>query len=122
MRSDYHPSAGDLQLVAVLHALADPIRLSVIRQVADGEPHACGTIITSLTPSAMTRHFRILRASMVAVQMLNRRDLLGGRTITPVGSARTDCHYATPLELAAPVILSNFFISLPSANIYFKYT
>ena len=63
MRSDYHPSAGDLQLVAVLHALADPIRLSVIRQVADGEPHACGTIITSLTPSAMTRHFRILRES-----------------------------------------------------------
>ena len=58
MRSDYHPSAGDLQLVAVLHALADPIRLSVIRQVADGEPHACGTIITSLT-----RHFRILRES-----------------------------------------------------------
>ena len=44
MRSDYHPSAGDLQLVAVLHALADPIRLSV-------------------TPSAMTRHFRILRES-----------------------------------------------------------
>ena len=43
MRSDYHPSAGDLQLVAVLHA--------------------CGTIITSLTPSAMTRHFRILRES-----------------------------------------------------------
>ena len=46
MRSDYHPSAGDLQLVAVLRALADPIRLSVIRQVADGEPHACGTITT----------------------------------------------------------------------------
>ena len=65
MRPDYHPSAGDLQLVAVLHALADPIRLSVIRQVADGEPHACGTIITSLTPSAMTRHFRIPRESGV---------------------------------------------------------
>ena len=59
---------------------------------------------------------------MVMVHTLNRRDLLGGCTIMPIGSARTDCHYATHLELAAPVILSKFFISLPSANIYFKYT
>ena len=59
---------------------------------------------------------------MVTVHTLNRRDLLGGCTIMPIGSARTDCYYATLLELAAPVILSSFFISLPSANIYFKYT
>lgn len=42
-----------------------------------------------------------------------RRDPLGSRPITPIGSACTDCHYATPLELAAPVILSNFSYHCP---------
>ena len=37
--------------------------LSVVRQVADDRPHACGSIATPLVPSAMTRHFRILRES-----------------------------------------------------------
>ena len=36
---------------------------SVVRQVADDRPHACGSIATPLVPSAMTRHFRILRES-----------------------------------------------------------
>ena len=62
---DHHPSAGDIRLVTVLHALADPVRLSVVRQLSDGRSHACGAIITSLPPSAMTRHFRILRESGV---------------------------------------------------------
>ena len=59
MHSDDHPRREDIRLVAVLRALADPVRLSVVRQVAD----ACGSIATPLVPSAMTRHFRILRES-----------------------------------------------------------
>ena len=62
---DHHPSAGDIRLVTVLHALADPVRLSVVRQLSDGRSHACGAIDTPLAPSAMTRHFRILRESGV---------------------------------------------------------
>ena len=53
MHSDDHPRREDIRLVAVLRALADPVRLSV----------ACGSIATPLAPSAMTRHFRILRES-----------------------------------------------------------
>ena len=49
----------------VLHALADPVRLSVVRQLSDGRSHACGAIDTPLAASAMTRHFRILRESGV---------------------------------------------------------
>lgn len=62
---DHHPSAGDIRLVTVLHALADPVRLSVVRQLSDGRSHACGAIDTPLAASAMTRHFRILRESGV---------------------------------------------------------
>ncbi len=65
MLRDHHPSAGDIRLVTVLHALADPVRLSVVRQLSDGRSHACGAIDTSLAASAMTRHFRILRESGV---------------------------------------------------------
>jgi transcriptional regulator, arsR family len=63
VHSDDHPRREDIRLVAVLRALADPVRLSVVRQVADDRPHACGSIATPLAPSAMTRHFRILRES-----------------------------------------------------------
>ena len=52
MHSDDHPRREDIRLVAVLRAL-----------VADDRPHACGSIATPLVPSAMTRHFRILRES-----------------------------------------------------------
>ena len=65
MLPDHHPSAGDIRLVTVLHALADPVRLSVVRQLSDGRSHACGAIDTPLAASAMTRHFRILRESGV---------------------------------------------------------
>ena len=62
---DHHPSAGDIRLVTVLHALADPVRLSVVRQLSDGRSHACGASNMPLAASAMTRHFRILRESGV---------------------------------------------------------
>mgnify|MGYP001691934377 CR=1 FL=1 len=80
MHSDDHPRREDIRLVAVLRALADPVRLSVVRQVADDRPHACGSIATPLVPSAMTRHFRILRDPKGTSKLLTlRRDDLDAR-------------------------------------------
>ncbi|CAM5386144.1 Transcriptional regulator OS=Streptomyces microflavus OX=1919 GN=Smic_81470 PE=4 SV=1 [Streptomyces microflavus] len=31
-----HPSAAEIRLETVLHALADPVRLTIVRELADG--------------------------------------------------------------------------------------
>ncbi len=50
-----------LQLVEVLRALGDPVRLEIIRQLnVDGEK-ACGLFDIDKPKSSLSHHFRILR-------------------------------------------------------------
>src|SRR3954465_7307790 len=57
-----HPSQEDIELGAVLHALSDPVRLRIVRALAES---ACecttGTIDVPVTKSTCTHHFRVLR-------------------------------------------------------------
>ncbi|SCG72781.1 ArsR/SmtB family transcription factor [Micromonospora humi] len=55
--------ASDHDLVDVLRAVADPIRLRIVQTLADGRPHGkCGTHWDfGVHKSTMTHHFRILR-------------------------------------------------------------
>jgi len=52
----------DADVVAVLHALADPVRLDIVRQLADCGPGAmkCGQLIIPVTKSTTTHHIKIL--------------------------------------------------------------
>ena len=54
----------EIELAAVLHALSDPQRLHIVRELAaDTEPRPCGTIELGVAKSTMTHHFRVLRES-----------------------------------------------------------
>jgi DNA-binding transcriptional ArsR family regulator len=65
----HHPNQGDIQLPAVLHALSDPQRLQIVRELAsDSEPRPCGSIELGVTKSTMTHHFRVLREAGVINQ------------------------------------------------------
>lgn len=57
---------SELHITQVLHAFSDPVRLSLVRQLAvtDG-PIACGNFTTSVARSTLSYHFRILRESGV---------------------------------------------------------
>jgi DNA-binding transcriptional ArsR family regulator len=58
----HHPDADAIQLPAVLHALSDPQRLHIVRELAaDSAPRPCGTLQLDVTKSTMTHHFRVLR-------------------------------------------------------------
>jgi DNA-binding transcriptional ArsR family regulator len=60
----HHPERDEIELPAVLHALSDPQRLAIVRQLAtDTEPRPCGTLNLGLAKSTMTHHFRVLRES-----------------------------------------------------------
>jgi DNA-binding transcriptional ArsR family regulator len=63
-----HPEVDQLSLVAVLHALADPTRLTIVSTLRSDPERACGTFPVSVAPSTLTHHFRVLREAGVIRQ------------------------------------------------------
>lgn len=64
-----HPAREEIRLEGVLHALADPMRLRVVRELAAaGVEVACSYIELPVTKSTTTHHFRVLRESGVIRQ------------------------------------------------------
>jgi DNA-binding transcriptional ArsR family regulator len=61
-----HPGVAELELVAVLQALADPVRLELVRilDAADGAL-SCGEIPLSVSKSTGSHHLRVLREAGV---------------------------------------------------------
>ena len=65
----HHPAAQDLELPAVLHALSDPQRLRIVRELSvDPTPRPCGAFDVQITKSTCTHHFRVLREAGVIEQ------------------------------------------------------
>jgi len=53
---------ASLEVTAVLHALADPVRLDLVRQLTESDAAvACGRFDTSVAKSTLSHHFKILR-------------------------------------------------------------
>ncbi len=65
MRALPLPTPETFQITAVLHALSDPVRLAVVRQLAEDGPQTCGLIRSPISAPSMSRHFRILREAGV---------------------------------------------------------
>jgi DNA-binding transcriptional ArsR family regulator len=60
------PTRDELDLVEVLHALADPVRLQIVRVLegADG-PVACNEIRLPVAKSTASHHLKVLREAGV---------------------------------------------------------
>ncbi|WP_327179018.1 ArsR family transcriptional regulator [Streptomyces sp. NBC_01335] len=80
-----HVPAEDMKLQDVLEALVDPVRRSIVRQLAVSERDmACGTFDIDVTRSTSSHHFKVLRragiirqhyAGTVKLNTLRRADL-----------------------------------------------
>src|SRR5580704_15798153 len=56
------PDREDLILTDVLHALSDPIRLDLVRVLAEcGDERSCGSFDLRIAKSTATHHWRVLR-------------------------------------------------------------
>ncbi|HEY4918021.1 MAG TPA: helix-turn-helix transcriptional regulator [Solirubrobacteraceae bacterium] len=67
----YHPPPEDLELPKVLHALSDPARLQIVRELdLDPTPRPCGSFDLGVTKSTCTHHFRVLREAGLVTQEL----------------------------------------------------
>ncbi len=64
-----HPRREEIDLSAVLHALSDPQRRGMIRELAVGdEPRPCGSFAPGISKSTRTHHFRVLREAGLITQ------------------------------------------------------
>ncbi|MDO7911923.1 ArsR/SmtB family transcription factor [Pseudomonas alabamensis] len=61
MRSYKHPHPDDFVLERVLYALSDPVRLDIVRCLAQVDEASCGELDGGRPKSSMSHHFRVLR-------------------------------------------------------------
>ncbi|MFC5996417.1 ArsR/SmtB family transcription factor [Pseudonocardia hispaniensis] len=88
-----HPRRSEMRIEAVLHALADPVRLTIVRALAQA-PHgiSCGAVDLPVSKSTVTHHMRILReAGVIHTQ--------------PVGTARISTLRRDDLDALYPGLL-----------------
>ncbi|HEU4975886.1 MAG TPA: helix-turn-helix domain-containing protein [Baekduia sp.] len=66
MTADLHePAVEDLDLTTVLQALGDPVRLTIVRCLADEGERACGTVELGVSKATRSHHFKVLREAGV---------------------------------------------------------
>ncbi|BCL25407.1 ArsR/SmtB family transcription factor [Streptomyces aurantiacus] len=63
MKSLTHPAREDLLIQSVLDALANPIRLRIVKRLAGGEELTCSTVLPEVSASTASRHWQVLRES-----------------------------------------------------------
>ncbi|CAM5720704.1 MULTISPECIES: ArsR/SmtB family transcription factor [Streptomyces] len=69
-RSMEHPRREAIRLEDVLHALSDPMRMRVVRTLAEESAElTCSVIDLPVSKSTTTHHFRVLRESGVIHQI-----------------------------------------------------
>lgn len=80
MREPHHPSRGELELSDVLHALSDPARMAIVRELAACRECSCGDFDVGVSKATLSHHFRVLRESgVVMVRPEGRKRLLSLR-------------------------------------------
>lgn len=63
MAAATHPSMDALDLPTVLHALADPIRLGLVRVLSDNEERAWSELDAPIANSTLSYHLKVLRSA-----------------------------------------------------------
>jgi DNA-binding transcriptional ArsR family regulator len=95
------PTQSELALGRVLHALSDPVRLEIVRALANGQECAMGAIAVPVTKSTCTHHFKVLREAGVVTQR-------------QVGTARMNALRRDDLDARFPGLLDTVLRSMGS--------
>ena len=60
MKTVVHPRIQDLDLAKLLQALSDPVRLVLVRMLADQRDLSCSVLCLGRPKSSMSHHFKIM--------------------------------------------------------------
>ncbi|MBD2705851.1 helix-turn-helix transcriptional regulator [Spirosoma sp. BT702] len=82
MKQYQHPTADQITLTGVLHALSDPVRLNYVQCVAQAAcEQSCGAIPTPVAKSTMSHHIRVLReAGIIHIRPYGTQSLISLRS------------------------------------------
>jgi DNA-binding transcriptional ArsR family regulator len=98
-----HPAADEFELGAVLHALSDPVRLGIVRELASHGACNCGTFAVPVAKSTLSHHLRVLREA--------------GLTLTePTGTQRVVSLRRDELDARFPGLLDAVLAAAPAAT------
>ncbi|MBW1597778.1 helix-turn-helix transcriptional regulator [Streptomyces sp. JJ38] len=61
MKDPRHPATDEIALTRVLAALSDPVRLGVVRLLADGGERGWGELRAPVAKSTLSHHMKVLR-------------------------------------------------------------
>ncbi|MEO3797257.1 metalloregulator ArsR/SmtB family transcription factor [Nonomuraea sp. B10E15] len=61
MHKAHHPELGKIALTEVMAALSDPIRVGLVRVLADGRERGWGQLRAPVAKSTLSHHLRVLR-------------------------------------------------------------
>ncbi|MBH5336370.1 helix-turn-helix domain-containing protein [Streptomyces pactum] len=74
------PDRDEIELVKVLHALADPVRIRLLEIYGDGEEHGCDPCLLGLEhlhKSTVSHHLRVMReAGITSTRAAGRHRLV----------------------------------------------
>lgn len=100
MTSNSQAQAPDsLEVTAVLHALADPVRLGLVRQLSEsGTAIACGRFDTPVAKSTLSHHFKILREAGI---IATHRE--GGQSLNVLRTAEMEASFPGLLRAICPL-------------------
>src|SRR5438067_12571272 len=65
MRNLYQPERADIELADVLYALSDPMRLQIVRELAQRRETCCGGLGVPMPKSSVSYHFQVQREAGV---------------------------------------------------------
>lgn len=71
MRALHHPRVDELELPEVLHALSDPVRLEIVRLLADQQERPCSAVEAKVAKSTLSHHFKVLREAGITFTRAN---------------------------------------------------
>jgi DNA-binding transcriptional ArsR family regulator len=75
VKSIVHPRMADVQLIQVLYALGDPVRMSIVVQLQDRGEKTCNQFkIPSKHKSTLTHHFKVLREAGITRTRIDGRE------------------------------------------------
>ncbi|MFE4590566.1 ArsR/SmtB family transcription factor [Streptomyces laurentii] len=91
-----HTHPDDVPLLTALAALADPVRLSLVRALADSEEwtRTCGSFDVPVGKAALSHHFGVLRAA----GLVEQRDQ-GARRVNRLRRAEFEARFPGLLPL-----------------------
>jgi DNA-binding transcriptional ArsR family regulator len=71
MRHLHHPRIDEVTLPEVLHALSDPVRLQIVRALAERSEQSCSSVESSVSKSTLSHHFKVLREAGITHTRVN---------------------------------------------------